>query len=80
MEEHDKNEVEKIIEGMTCPKDFICYRSGFTVLCKAKDIGIESFIECQEEDAPQCVFSFSFGYTYLCRCPLRIYIAKKLGK
>jgi len=80
MEEHDKNEVEKIIEGMTCPKDFLCYRSGFTVLYKAKDIGLESFIECQEKNSWECIFSLSFGYAYLCRCPLRIYIAKKLNK
>ena len=78
MEEAYKKEIEKIIGQFECPKDFICYKSGFEVLCKARDIGLESFVECLEEDARDCQFSLRFGTRYgcLCKCPLRIYIAK----
>ena len=41
MEQNQKQEIEKIIGGIKCPKDFKCYKSGFENLCKAKDIGIE---------------------------------------
>jgi hypothetical protein len=32
-------EIEKIIDELKCPKDFICYKSGFRNLCKVEDIG-----------------------------------------
>ena len=80
MGQDHKREIEKIIGEMTCPKDFRCYKAGFENLCKAEDIGIESFLKCLEKNPQECRFSLSFGYSYLCQCPLRAYIAKKLKK
>jgi hypothetical protein len=79
-DEVTKAEIEEIIAQFKCPKDFKCYKSGFEVLCKAKDIGIESFLLCFEEDPRKCKFSFALERGYTCECPLRIYIAKKLKK
>jgi hypothetical protein len=73
-------EIEKIINGLRCPKDHKCYKSGFELLCSAKDIGIASFLECLEKKPDQCKFSFPFGLIYLCECPLRIYLAKRIKK
>jgi len=80
MEADQKREVEEIINGVKCPKDFICYKSGFENLCKAKDIGLKSFLECLEEQPRYCKFSFGFGDSFFCDCPLRVYIGKKLRK
>ncbi len=80
MEQEYEKELKEIIGEMKCPKRFKCCWSGFEVLCKAKDVGSESFLECLEEDPSDCTFSISFVNTYLCKCPLRIYIAKKLKK
>lgn len=41
MEQGYKTEIENIIDELECPKDFECYKSGFDVLCKAKDIGLD---------------------------------------
>lgn len=79
MEKH-KKEIEKIIGGMKCPRDFKCYKSGFKDLGKAKDIGVEGYVECLEDNSAACVFSVPFGHTFLCKCPLRIYIAKELER
>ncbi len=65
---------------MNCPKEFVCCESGFEDLCRARDVGLESYIKCLKENPEKCVFSLSFGYSYFCTCPLRIYIAKKLKK
>ncbi len=46
----------------------------------AKDIGIESFLECLEQKPKSCQFSVSFGLMHLCQCPLRGYLYKKLKK
>ena len=80
MEHKEKKEIEDIVGGIECPKDFKCYKSGFQKLCRAKDIGIESFLECLEKDPKKCKFSLSFGLIHLCQCPLRVYIAKKLKR
>ena len=63
MEKH-KKEIEKIIGGMKCPRDFKCYKSGFKNLCKAKDIGVEGYVECLEDNPAACVFSVPFGHTF----------------
>jgi hypothetical protein len=78
MQRDYKKELEKIIDDLQCPKDFKCYKSGFENLCKATDIGLESYLRCLEEDSYACKFSLSFGNAYLCQCPLRVYISKKL--
>ncbi len=80
MEKGHKRELENIIGRIKCPKSFKCYESGFDKLCRAKDIGIESFLECLERDPNACKFSFPFALMYLCQCPLRVYIAKKMNK
>lgn len=80
MDEKTKKELEEIIDGMECPKDFVCYRSGFENLCRAKDVGVELFLECLEETPENCKFSIMIGHSYLCQCPLRYYIFKKLNK
>ena len=69
-------EIEEIIGQMKCPKDFSCYRSGFKELCKAKDIGIEGYLECLEKNPMKCKFAMSFGVLFVCKCPLRYYLAQ----
>lgn len=75
-----KKEIENIIGKLRCPKAFRCYESGFDDLCSAKDIGIESFLLCLEEKPEDCKFSVPIQGPYLCHCPLRIYLCKKLRK
>jgi hypothetical protein len=79
MEERNRETIEKIIAGTSCAKDFKCYRSNLSQLCKAKDVGLESFLECLEHNPRNCEFSISYGDSYFCRCPVRVYIAKKLS-
>ncbi len=80
MDEEFKQKVEEIVGGMQCPRGFGCCRDNFANVCKAKDIGIETFLECSEEKPQECQFAMPFGNSHFCKCPLRIYIAKKLNK
>lgn len=80
MIKQSKPKLENIIGGLKCPKNFRCYKSKYKDLCKAKDIGMESFLICLDKDPHKCEFSFSFGYKYFCKCPLRVFIAKELKK
>ncbi len=80
MKEEDRKKIEEIMAGMQCPKDFQCAESGFERLCKAKDYGLESYLECLEENPYNCPFSLSFGYDHFCKCPLRVYLSKELNK
>ena len=80
MREKEKKQIEKIVGKMQCPKNFKCADSGFDILCKAKDIGFESFLECLDEDPSHCKFAIFFGDGHFCQCPLRVYLAKALKK
>jgi hypothetical protein len=79
MKQGNIKKIEEMISSFTCPKDFMCYKMRFKNLCNAKDLGISQFLECLEENPTECSFSISFGNSYLCECPLRIYIAKSLA-
>jgi hypothetical protein len=80
VEEKHKKKIEEIMAEMECEKDFECYKSEFNDICKAKNSGIYSYVDCLEEmqEARLCQFSLSFGEGFLCKCPLRVYIAKNL--
>ncbi len=80
MEQDYMKTIEDIIDGIKCPKDFNCYKTGFENLCEAKDFGLSDFLICLEKSPKECKFSTRYGSGYLCQCPLRIYIAKKLKK
>lgn len=80
MNQQRKSEIEEIMKGMKCPEDFSCYRTGFRNLCKAKDFGIETILECLEEGPEECSYAYSFGHLHFCKCPMRNFIARKLNK
>jgi hypothetical protein len=79
-DEKVRDKVEELIGGLSCPKNFRCCESESQQLCKAKDIGMESFLECLEKNPLSCSFSLSYADSYYCRCPLRVYLAKELDK
>jgi hypothetical protein len=78
--QEQRQEIEKIASGLNCSKDLICYKSGLEKLCKARDFGMEKYIDCLEENPENCEFSLPFGEGHLCKCALRIYIAQNLKK
>ena len=79
MDQKRKNEIEKIIGKINCPKDFRCYKCSNERnedLCDAIDVGIDGFLLCIEEDPRDCVFSFPHDNIYFCKCPLREFLEK----
>ena len=79
MDEKTKKEIEEIIGKMQCPRDFRCYQSGLETLCKAKTVGTNDLLVCLEKKPLKCKF-VSVKKGYVCECPLRYYIFKKLKK
>ena len=80
MEQDYKDEIEKIMLGMTCEKDFECYKSGFRYLCKTQTAGIDDSLICLEDQSDKCSFSSIVGKETHCSCPLLYHISKRLGK
>ena len=80
VDEKVREAIEEIMGRTQCPKNFRCAESEFEVLCKAKDIGLDSYLECLEHDASRCKFALPFGNSYFCRCPVRVYVFEKLKK
>ena len=80
MEEIHKIALREISENVYCPKLLQCYTTGLEILCKANDIGLQSLIECLEEDPDKCPFTLSLPGLRLCKCQVRVYICKNMGK
>jgi len=68
-QEH-KKQIEEIIEGMECPKDFECYKPGFESLCKARIIRDGKLVECPDEQEQACHFRMPIGFGSFCKCQL----------
>ena len=75
-----RENIVEIIGHMQCPKDFKCANSGFKRLCKARDCGMDHYLECLEDKPLPCKFVIIFGDQYFCQCPLRVYISKQFDK
>lgn len=73
--QEQKQQTVKIVNYL---KNFVSYKSGSEKLCKARYFGIDEYIDCLDENAKKCEFSEPYGEGYLCKCILRIYIAKYL--
>jgi hypothetical protein len=80
MEPGLEKQLKELIGHLKCPKDFKCCTEGLEDLCKARDIGLETFAECLEVHPLDCPFSMRLANVNYCKCTLRVYIAKKLGK
>ncbi len=76
--QHEK-EIREIMKHTDCPKDFSCYKSGFQNICKAKNFGVESVIECLEDNPQECGFAHPYGHLHFCRCPLRNFVEQKFS-
>jgi hypothetical protein len=79
-QENMQKDIEEMMNGLKCPKDFICYKSGFKILCKTEDMGLESFIACLGPDPSGCKLSISYGGLFFCQCPIRVYVAKHFNQ
>ena len=80
MEPEHRKKIDEIMGEMDCPKKYKCVESGFEDLCKARNSGLDSYLDCLNDHPPECSFALPFGMGYLCQCPLRVYLVKNLGK
>jgi hypothetical protein len=78
-QEHD-SKIQEIMSGMQCPTDFECYKSGFENLGRVGIVGDAIKVVCLEEKAKTCNYGLSLGHGYICKCPLRNYIAKNFNR
>ena len=72
--------VDEIKKRMQCRKGFQCAESGFTKLCRAKDVGLKRYLLCLEYAPSLCDFALLIDKKYYCSCPLRVYLTKNLRK
>ena len=72
------SELERIMDGLKCPRDFQCYKSVYNSLDKKTVSDIKSFMFCFKEKLRGCAFSVPSESQSSCKCPLRDYISKEL--
>ena len=66
--------IQAIKSSMTCQAAYKCEKMGFANYPKCNSLA--EVLECLENHARDCPHSLSFGYGWLCRCPLNKYIEK----
>jgi hypothetical protein len=64
--------------GLELSEDCKWFKPGFGFSCKAKDIGLDSYVECLETYSCTCPFSVSYAHSYYCKCLARVFMAKVL--
>ena len=70
------DDIDNLLDGLGLLKACERYEPGFGFICKAKDIGLDSFVQCQEKDSHLCVFSIRYAHSYFCKSPARVHAAK----
>mgnify|MGYP006906714636 CR=1 FL=1 len=80
MDEERLRKLKAIMKTSPCPVGCRCHSARPEELCKARSMGIESLLECLEEEPGDCSFAFPFGGSHFCRCGTRKEIAKLLGE
>ena len=92
MEQHltekQREEMQDIMESMSYPLDFVCYKSSPEDICKAEYSGHGLVCKINEMPTVKSTPYFDCKYRlylsgihnyYICTCRLRIYIAKNLN-
>jgi hypothetical protein len=70
--------LRETIDDLVCPTNFKCCTEGLEDLCKVRDVGMQTFVQCLEPNPHECPFSKLLAAAYVCKCPLRVYMCKKL--
>ena len=73
------SELDKIIDGLKCPRDFQCYKSAYNAPDTKTGSDMQSFLFCFKEKLRDCAFSVPSESQSSCKCPLRDYISKELN-
>jgi len=73
-----RSRINEIKKTMDCSKNFVCEESDFKDICRVEDIGAESFLYCKELIASNCTFRKQFADRYVCKCPIRLLVAKEI--
>ena len=79
MQENYEKEINEIIDGMKCSRDFACYKSELNPCCKVKDVELENHLEIEGEYDSSCKYLVVSNGVPYCRCPLCVYLTKQLG-
>lgn len=76
MNEQEHQELSEIAAAVQCQRGRTCVQNGFSDICKARDLGLENYVDCLSERPNNCQFAMSFGNGHLCTCTARVFLAK----
>lgn len=79
MNDETRNMLRNMATAAQCHVNAKCLDTDFREHCRATDIGMMGFLQCEEAAQPDCRFSVPFGGAHFCYCAVRVYAAKELG-
>ncbi|HET6350590.1 MAG TPA: hypothetical protein VFG89_00455 [Coriobacteriia bacterium] len=76
MNEQQLHELSEIVASVPCQRSHACTQSGSSDICKARDLGLEDYVDCLSDCPRDCQFAMCFGDGHLCTCTARVFLAK----
>lgn len=76
MNDEQQAQFAKILHDVPCAHGHRCAGDDFAKVCRARDLGLENYVDCLSDSPRDCTFSLSFGHGHLCTCPARVFLAK----
>ena len=81
MDREFAQKIEPIKMQLKCPDHLSWVNDEDARLCRARDVGLDTYIECLEERRySACKFNTPFANIHLCQCPPRVFLLKEVGK
>ena len=72
-----RTQLQSLVESTTCAEGFRCLHVDDDERCAAHDFGARQYVECIDgERASACHHALAFGYSHLCRCPVRVLLCQ----
>jgi len=67
---YSEEQITEIMKGQNCQYDFRCLKEGLENIKFNRPFEGRNIFECQCEKPQACPYAHSYGYCYICKCPL----------
>ena len=79
MGENYEKEIQEIMAKMECPRDFACCKLDHQPRCEVKDVELNNHLQIEGDYDFFCKYLVVSNGVRYCKCPLCVYLTKKLG-
>lgn len=80
MDQQLAKQLEELREQVSCKNKYRCLKDVFFNSCAHKCYALSDTMPCYSDCSEDCTDKNSFASAYICKCPLRKFIAINIGE